>query len=115
MTYLFFADDSFFYRANQQDCNTILDILHLCETTSGQQINRDETQLFFNSNIDQAMKDHIKASLGVSATNHIESYLGVPSFVGRAKNRASVILRRGFGKRYKVRRRNYFHKGVRKF
>lgn len=33
------------------------------------------------------MKDHIKASLGVSAKNHIESYLGIPSFVGRVKKK----------------------------
>ena len=42
VTYLFFADDSLlFCRANQQDYNTILDNLHLYETTLGQQMNRD--------------------------------------------------------------------------
>lgn len=63
------------------------------------------------------MKDHIKASLGVSAKNHIESYLGIPSFVGRGKkkNRVSIISERGFGTRYKAGRRNYFQNGVRKF
>lgn len=38
------------------------------------------------------MKDHIKASLGVSAKNHIESYLGIPSFVGRGKKKTEFQL-----------------------
>lgn len=95
MAHLVFANDNLlFCRANQQDCNTNLDILHLYETTlaSGQQTNRDKNQLFFSSNTDQAMKDHIKASLGVSAKNHIESYLGIPSFVGRGKKKTEFQL-----------------------
>jgi len=39
------------------------------------------------------MNDHIKASLGVSATNHIESYHGVPSFVGRAKKQSFSYIK----------------------
>lgn len=95
MAHLVFANDNLlFCRANQQDCNTNLDILHLYETTlaSGQQTNRDKNLLFFSSNTDQAMKDHIKASLGVSAKNHIESYLGIPSFVGRGKKKTEFQL-----------------------
>ena len=94
MTHLFFADDNMlFCRASQQECTTILEILQLYEVALGQQINKDKTHIFFNSNIDQTMRDQIKTAVGVSATTHIESYLGVPSFVGRAKKQSFNYIR----------------------
>ena len=113
MSHLFFADDSLlFCRANQQDSNTILEILHQYEKASGQQINREKTQLFFSPNTDHAMQEHIKSKIGVSATHHIESYLGLPTFVGRGKKKASVTYENGFGIRFKDGRKNCCHKGV---
>ena len=83
VTHLFFTDDSMlFCRASQQECTTILEILQLYEVASGQQINRGKNQLFFSSNTDQAMRDQIKTSIGVSATTHIESY---PFLSGQSK------------------------------
>ena len=94
VTYLSFADDKMlFCRASQQECTTILEILQLYEVASGQQINKDKTHLFFSSNIDQTMRDQIKTAVGVLATTHIESYLGVPSFVGRAKKQSFNYIR----------------------
>ena len=94
VSHLFFADDSLlFCRANQQDSNTILEILHQYERASGQQINREKTQLFFSTNIDQAMQELIKTKIGVLATHHIESYLGLPTFVGRGKKKSFSYLR----------------------
>ena len=94
VTHLFFAGDSMlFCKASQQECTTILEILQLYEAASGQQINRDKTQLFFNSNTDQAMRDQIKTSIGVLATTHTESYLSVPSFMGKAKKQRFGYIR----------------------
>ena len=94
VTHLFFAGDSMlFCKASQQECTTILEILQLYEATSGQQINRGKTQLFFSSNTDQAMRDQIKTSIGVLATTHTKSYLSVPSFVGRAKKQRFGYIR----------------------
>ena len=93
VSYLLFTDNSLlFCRASQQECNTILEILQLYEATSGQQINRDKTQLFFSSNTNQTMRNQIKTALGVSTTTHIESYLGVPSFVVKAKKKKKIQL-----------------------
>ena len=39
------------------------------------------------------MQEHIKSKIGVSATHRIESYLGLPSFVGRGKKKSFSYLR----------------------
>ena len=40
VSHMFFANDNFlFYRATNQDCSSILDILHQYKAASGQQIN----------------------------------------------------------------------------
>lgn len=94
VSHLFFADDSLlFCLANQFDCNTIKELLQLYEAASGQQINQDKTQLFFSTNTDHETQEHIKGVLGVSATStHYESYLGLPSFVGRSKRQSFSFI-----------------------
>ena len=39
------------------------------------------------------MRNQIKTALGVSTTTHIESYLGVPSFVVKAKKKNQLYQR----------------------
>ena len=48
LTHLLFADDSLvFCRATVNDCQKLMDILSAYERASGQKINRDKTNLFF--------------------------------------------------------------------
>lgn len=54
-----------FCRANEQDCQKILEILASYELAFGQQINRVKTQLFFSSNTKPLRKTAIKNLLGV--------------------------------------------------
>ena len=94
VTHLFFANDSLlFARADQHECSTILDILGTYEQASGQQINRDKTQLFFSSNIAPNIRDDIKALIGVTMSTHYEEYLGLPTFIGRAKKQSFMYIR----------------------
>lgn len=86
ISHLFFANDSLlFCQANDHDSQAMLEILEKYEHVSGQQINRDKTQIFFfSSNTSRPMQEHITDLLGVSVVAHYEKYLGLPSFVGRA-------------------------------
>lgn len=94
VSHLFFADDSvLFCRATNQDCNSILDVLHQYEAASSSQINRDKTQLFFSLNTDQPTQESIKTLLGVPASSHYERYLGLPSLVGRGKKQSFSNIR----------------------
>lgn len=113
VSHLFFVDNSLlFCKASQNDCNNILEILQLYESASGQQINKDKTQLFFSSNTGQDMQAHVKITLGISAITHIESYLHLWD---EEKNKASIILGRGFGIICKDERKNSYHNEVEKF
>uniref|UniRef100_A0A2N9FN80 Protein kinase domain-containing protein n=1 Tax=Fagus sylvatica TaxID=28930 RepID=A0A2N9FN80_FAGSY len=86
ITHLFFADDSLlFCRATTGDVNRIQGILTQYENASGQQINRQKTTIFFSKSTPHSAKSAIQNMLGVPVIKQYERYLGLPSFIGRAK------------------------------
>nr|XP_023907209.1 uncharacterized protein LOC112018911 [Quercus suber] len=94
ISHLFFALDSFlFYQANVHNCTAILELQDTYEQASGHCINRDKTQLLFNSNTEPQTQSTIKGMLGVSATSHFEKYLGLPPFIGRVKRQSFSYIR----------------------
>ena len=63
-SHLFFVDDSLiFCKASIKECNSLQRILNVYEKTSGQQLNRAKTSLFFSSNILGDIKEEIKIGL----------------------------------------------------
>ena len=94
VSHLFFADDIIlFCRAQEEECQKILDILALYERGSGQKINRDKTNIFFSSNTFPDMEDRIQAILGVLVIRRYEQYLGLPALVGRAKKQSFIYIK----------------------
>jgi hypothetical protein len=86
LTHLFFADDSLlFCKAKPVEVARIQNILNQYENASGQQINRQKTTIFFSKSTPQRVQATIQNMLGVSAIKQYERYLGLPSFIGRAK------------------------------
>ena len=86
ISHLFFADDSLlFCKATTSDVTRIQDILSQYEKASGQLINRQKTTLFFSKSTPPAAQRDIQDKLEVLAIKQYERYLGLPSFVGRAK------------------------------
>ena len=86
ITHLFFADDSLlFCKAKTDDVAQIQAILNEYEQASGQEINRQKTTIFFSKSTPQRDKEIIQDMLGVHAIKQYERYLGLPSFLGRAK------------------------------
>ena len=66
MSHLLFADDLLlFFRANQEEVQTISDVLQVYATSSGLGINFEKSFVFFNSNTDVDQKERIKAALGI--------------------------------------------------
>lgn len=91
VSHLFFVDNSLlFCKASQNDCNNILEILQLYESASGQQINKNKTQLFFSSNTGQDMQAHVKNS--TRNFGHYTHWV-LPSFVGRGKEQSLNYFR----------------------
>ncbi|XP_075675045.1 uncharacterized protein LOC142644284 [Castanea sativa] len=94
ISHLFFADDSLIFgRATVKECTEIQRILQLYEESSGQQLNRNKTSLFFSHNTTNGIRDSIKAMFGAQVIKPHESYLGVPSLVGRSKRNTFAQLK----------------------
>ena len=84
ISHIFFANDSLiFCRAIKEECSNLQRILETYEQTSGQQLNGEKTYLFFNSNTPQDIQDHIKDFFGAEVICQHETYLGLPSLVGK--------------------------------
>lgn len=94
ITHLLFADDSLiFCRAKEAECQKLLDLLAIYEKASRQKINRLKTNLFFSKSTPQDTQEVIKQTLGVPVIHQYESYLGLPSFIGRSKNNSFAKIK----------------------
>ena len=86
LTHLLFANDSIiFCKAQNNDCQKLLEILGTYERASRQQINQDKITLFFSKSTTPDMQESIKQALGVPMVQQYEKYLELPSFIRRKK------------------------------
>ena len=100
VSHLFFANDSvLFCRATEAECNKIVEILEVYKRGSGQKINREKTNLFFNSNTPLPLQEQIQQLLGVPTIRQYEKYLGLPALVGRAKKQSFIFLKESVWKK----------------
>ncbi|XP_041025387.1 uncharacterized protein LOC121265784 [Juglans microcarpa x Juglans regia] len=63
-------------------------LLESYELASSQRLNLDKSSIFFISNTKQVVKDIILTTVGIQASKSYESYLGLPSYVGKKKSKA---------------------------
>jgi hypothetical protein len=86
LSHIFFADDSIiFCKANSVEWRRIMKILGIYEKGSGQKLNLQKTSLFFSRNTSQERKQEILSLSRLTETHRIDTYLGLPSFVGKSK------------------------------
>ena len=86
ISHLLFADDSLlFCRATQGEVQVITELLQTYANASRQCINFDKSSVYFSTNIATDQRERIKWELGVREVDRFESYLGLPTLVGRAK------------------------------
>ena len=86
ISHLLFANDSLlFYRATQGEVQVITELLQTYADASGQCINFDKSLVYFSTNTVTIQRERIKGELGVREVDRFESYLGLPTLVGRAK------------------------------
>ena len=83
---LLFADDSLlFCQANKQEVKEVKEILQVYASASGQSINLEKSLVYFSGNTVLEQKNRIKDVLGVKEVERFDTYLGLPTLVGRAK------------------------------
>jgi hypothetical protein len=86
VSHLFFADDSLLFgKASVAESQEFMRILQLYEASSGQQLNREKTALFFSSNTVPETRQAIQALWGSNGTQNFDKYLGLPALIGRSK------------------------------
>ncbi|KAL0006567.1 hypothetical protein SO802_008069 [Lithocarpus litseifolius] len=86
ITNLLFADDSLiFCRNSPAEIQTIREILQVYANASGQCINLEKSSVFFSSNTTGRQKQEALEILGVKEVSRFDSYLGLPTLIGRAK------------------------------
>ncbi|XP_059446647.1 uncharacterized protein LOC132178216 [Corylus avellana] len=89
LSHLFFADDSLlFCRSTIAQWNSLSFILQVYEGASGQKMNSNKTALFFSRNAHDGDKEQIQRLAGIPINQRYDTYLGLPTLVGRSQTRA---------------------------
>jgi hypothetical protein len=100
LSHLFFADDSLiFCKANSVEWRRILKILEVYEGGSGQKLNFQKTAIIFSQNVSLEKRSEILQLFGLLEANRFDSYLGLPSLVGRSKMQAFASIKERVGKK----------------
>ena len=90
-----------FCRATIAKCVQIQSLLQLYEQSSGQNINRGKTNIFFSLNTPHRTCEAISNFLGVPATQRYEQYLGLPSLIGWDKKKSFSLIKERIWKKLK--------------
>ena len=86
LTNLLFADDSLiFCQANKYEAQVVSDTLQLYAEASGKWINLEKSSAYFSSNVSMEQKAWIVDKLKVKEVEKFDSYLGLPTLIGRRK------------------------------
>ena len=94
VTNLMFADDSIlFCQATLGEVEVINEVLRTYANASGQCINMEKCSVFFSSNTQASHRAGIVSVLGVKELERFETYLGLPTLVGRAKYQTFSYLK----------------------
>ena len=94
ISHLFFVEDSIiFYQATPEQCGHLEHLLTIYEHTLGQQLNKEKITLFCYRNTPQATQEEIKNRFGAKAIRQHETYLGLPSLVGKSKKHTFRALK----------------------
>lgn len=93
ISHLLFADDSiFFAKSDTRSVQALESTLNTYCNGSGQLINKDKSALFFGKGCSEIVKQRVKAQLGISSEAFNDSYLGMPTEVGKSPTKTFKFL-----------------------
>ena len=94
VTHLFFAYDSLlFCKAERWEVSKLVEILELYEVASGQKINTDKSSVTFSHNMLLETRSEVLEILGPMRDSRQGKYLGLPSVIGKSKNRVFAEIK----------------------
>jgi hypothetical protein len=86
LNHIYFADDSvLFCKSNSVEWRRLLRILGIYEKGLGQKLNMSKTSIFFSRNTSQRRRSEILELSGLLEAHRIDTYLGLPTFVGKSR------------------------------
>ena len=89
-----FSNDSLlFCKANDQECQQLVNILNSYEVASGHKINTDESLVFFSLNIPQEIRESVLNTLGPMQDSRHNKYLGLPFIIGKSKSQVFAEIK----------------------
>lgn len=88
-----------FFRGSTEQATAVKEVLTCYERQSGQSVNFSKSGIFYSANIDTAKQRELADILGVHNSVTNSNYLGLPSWVGRSKNRLFGFLKDSASKR----------------
>lgn len=93
ISHLLFEDDSiFFARSDLHSVQGLKDALQAYCKASGQKINLQKSSIFFGQNCPEEIKNSVKETLQVSVEILQDTYLGMPTEIGRASIGSFLFL-----------------------
>lgn len=93
MSHCFFADDAIlFLSADEINCKILKRILEMYCKESGQLVNLEKSTIFFSANTPSKIKDSVSACLGITYSDQVGKYLGLPVIWGRSKAAALAVV-----------------------
>lgn len=93
ISHLLFADDSiFFTKGDDKNVNALKSALQTYCDGSGQRINLHKSSIFFGPHCEELVKDRIKQKVGVQDDTLHDTYLGMPTWVGRSPSNSFNFL-----------------------
>jgi hypothetical protein len=84
LSHFFFANDSLlFCKANSVEWRRLMRILGVNEAGSGKKLNLQKTSIIFSRNTTDEKKQEILIFSGFVEAQHIDTYLDLPSYIGK--------------------------------
>jgi len=94
VSHLLFADDSiFFCKASVPQAVAVKEVLGLYERASGQTVNVQKSNVVFAKGVPTTRREEILITLDMREVLSHEKYLGLPTFVGRSRNKPFLFLK----------------------
>lgn len=83
LNHLLFEDNCvLFGRANLDERQKFNNLLSIYEDASNQNLNKQKTSLFFNSNTKKPIKEEIQKAIKASENSSYDKYLSLPTIMG---------------------------------
>ncbi|KAL6210288.1 hypothetical protein ACLB2K_015521 [Fragaria x ananassa] len=100
ISHLLFADDSFvFFRATEEECETVREVLLKYEMVTGQQVNFQKSCVSFSRNVTLEQQVELATKLGITRVPKHDKYLGLPTEVSYSKEEAFGYVKEKIDKR----------------